>query len=384
MKKYICLTLLCFSLMFLTACWNYREVDKLSLLAGVAIDKDKKTDQYELTAEIIDVTSTGKDSTFDSLLLEYSAKSIYDASRSMISISAKPLLWSHATAVIISEDIAKDGFTHILDWLARNQESRLDLYIFIAQTDKAKDILKLEALTTPIKSFEMSTIIESSKKSSIAPNVDAYELINIISTKGIDPVVPTVKEKLTQGHKTMQVSGGAVIKDSKFVGYIDEEEIKSYLLASNKFESGILTVDISKKENKIKEENITIEILKSNTKVRPIVLDDNLKMEIKIKVESKISTIDSTLDIMKEKNILKVKASIEEKIKKDVLTLIKKMQLEYSADIFGFGENVKDNMPKLWKQIEDDWDNIYKDLQVDLDVNVHIRGSGHFSKTKGI
>lgn len=380
MKRYSCFLFLSFSLIFLTGCWSYREIDKLSLLAGVAVDREKETGEYDLTAEIIDVNSPGKNAEFSSLLLGSKAKSVHDASRSIIAISARQLFWSHATSVIISEDIAKDGILHILDWLARDYEPRLTLYLFVAQTNKAKDILNLEPLSNPIRSFEISTIIESSKKSSMAPNIEIYELINQMAKTGIDPVVPTVKKVLTEGHNTMDVSGGAVIKNHSFVGYIDEEEIKSYLLGSNKFKGGLLIVDISHKNGG----NATIKIFKSSRKIKPIMLDNNIKMHIKIKAEAQISTVDSNLDLMKEKNILKVKALTEKKIKDDILKLIKKMQLEYSADIFGFGEHIKGSMPDVWKKIEPDWDSIYKDLQVDVDVDVHIRGTGHFSKTRGM
>ncbi len=60
------------------------------------------------------------------------------------------------------------------------------------------------------------------------------------------------------------------------------------------------------------------------------------------------------------------------------------MQLEYGADIFGFGQHVKGSMPKIWKKIKPDWDSIYKSLQVDIEVDVHIKNTGHFSKTRGM
>lgn len=378
MKKYLSILLMCTSLIFLTGCWNYREIDKLSFLAGVAVDRDKETDEYELTAEIVDVNTAGKEAQFDSLLLSSKSSSIHDANRSMISLSAKQLYWSHATSIIVSEDIAKDGMIHVLDWIVRDQEPRLNLYLFVAQTEKAQDILNLESVSTEIRSFEISTITESSKKTSTVPKLEIYELINLMSKKGIDPVVPTVKETLNQGKKTMAVGGGAIIKGSKFIGYIDEEEVKYYLFASNKFKSGIIIINsISKNE----DENITIEVLRSKSSIAPKFEDDSLKMVIDINIQSRISAIDADFDIIKEDNILKVKKLAEEDLKRKILDFIHKCQTEYNADIFGFGENIKGDMPSLWKDIESNWYSIYKDLDVEVNVNIHIKGSGHFSKT---
>lgn len=378
MKKSLIIVLICIPLIFLTGCWNYREIDKLSFLAGVAVDRDKETDEYELTAEIVDVNTAGKEAQFGSLLLSSKSRSIYDASRSMISLSAKQLYWSHATSIIVSEDIAKNGMLHVLDWIVRDEEPRLNLYLFVAQTEKAQDILNLESVSTQIRSFEISTITESSKKTSMVPKLEIYELINLMSKKGIDPVVPTVKETLNQGKMTMEVAGGAIIKGFKFIGYISEEEVKYYLLASNKFKSGLIIVDSITKND---SENITIDILRSKSSIRPKFEGNELKMVININAKSRISAIDSDFNIVKEDNILKVKRLAEEELKRKILDFIHKCQSEYNADIFGFGETIKGDMPNLWKDIESNWDSIYKDLDVEVNVDIHIKGSGHFSKT---
>ena len=43
----------------LSGCWNYREIDDYSLIAGIAIDKGEE-DNYEMLFEIIDVHEEGK------------------------------------------------------------------------------------------------------------------------------------------------------------------------------------------------------------------------------------------------------------------------------------------------------------------------------------
>lgn len=38
----------------LSGCWNYREVDKLTTVAGIAIDKGVEDGQIKLTVEVVD------------------------------------------------------------------------------------------------------------------------------------------------------------------------------------------------------------------------------------------------------------------------------------------------------------------------------------------
>lgn len=104
MNKFFCLLLtIILTTLFLTGCWNYREIDKLSLMAGLAIDKSSSGNGYEITAEIIDVSSSDKSPTFNSTRIQSEGLTIFDGIRNMINISAKALYWSHATTIIVSK-----------------------------------------------------------------------------------------------------------------------------------------------------------------------------------------------------------------------------------------------------------------------------------------
>ncbi|MDP4091707.1 MAG: Ger(x)C family spore germination protein, partial [Bacillota bacterium] len=92
--KLMLLSLLVFlNLISMTACWNYREIDKLAIVTGVAIDKgdDQK---FKLTVEVIDFTGE-KNTKAVSRTMTMEGKTIFDAARNAISISGKRLYWSH-------------------------------------------------------------------------------------------------------------------------------------------------------------------------------------------------------------------------------------------------------------------------------------------------
>jgi spore germination protein KC len=60
--RYILLVVvLAANIMLLSGCWNYREIDKLAIVAGVAIDRDPETNRFLMTTEIIDLKSSGKE-----------------------------------------------------------------------------------------------------------------------------------------------------------------------------------------------------------------------------------------------------------------------------------------------------------------------------------
>jgi spore germination protein KC len=103
--------------MLLSGCWNYREIDKLAIVAGVAIDREQETNRFLMTTEIIDLKSSGKEVEIKSQKIDTEGETIFDAVRNMIKISAKRLYWSHLKVIIISQDIAKEGVVQVIDLL---------------------------------------------------------------------------------------------------------------------------------------------------------------------------------------------------------------------------------------------------------------------------
>ena len=91
-RKIIALLLIVPLLSSLCGCWNYRLLEDLGIVAGVAIDKGTD-DKFELTMEIADAKS-GKERMVDSHIIHSSGNTIFDAVRDGISIIGKKLLSS--------------------------------------------------------------------------------------------------------------------------------------------------------------------------------------------------------------------------------------------------------------------------------------------------
>lgn len=49
---------------------------------------------------------------------------------------------------------------------------------------------------------------------------------------------------------------------------------------------------------------------------------------------------------------------------------------EWGADIFGVGAEFKRSMPSYWKEVEGDWDDIYRNLNLEIKVRCKIRQFG--------
>lgn len=78
----------------------------------------------------------------------------------------------------------------------------------------------------------------------------------------------------------------------------------------------------------------------------------------------------------------KLENQIEMNLKANVENLIKKVQKEFKSDIFGFGEMIKRNHPSVWEKIKDNWVDIFPNLDIKVNSEIIISGSGLSRKTE--
>ncbi|MDP4118494.1 MAG: Ger(x)C family spore germination protein [Bacillota bacterium] len=361
--------LIIFLLMITTGCWNYREVDKLFVVAGVAFDKGK-TERYAVTVEAI-YMSGGKDTKMMPKTISAEGKTMFDAVRNIISVSGKRLYWSDNKVVIISKDIASEGVTNILDWIVRDSETREDTPILVSRGETAKEIFGGET-TEPILSFALNDILENEKSLGKAQiiNISDYEIAS--NTKGASVAIPAIHLKQENEKKTPEIMGTAIIKNDKFAGFLDGEETKCLYFIRDEITYGVLTEEIRKNN----EQNlISLEILKSKTKVTPIVKNNNIKFNIDIETRVAIDEINGKGNFFSEKAVKKLEKTAETSLTAQIEAFIKKMQLDYDADIFGFATKLWEDNPKTYKRVIKNWDEIFKGLQVHVQSKIIIENS---------
>lgn len=366
------LSALIFTDMFLvTGCWNYREIEKLSIVAGAAIDKED--DQYLMTVEIANLAG-GKEAKVESKKIEAKGDTIFDAARNVIKISGKRLYWSHVKVVIFSQEIAREGIIQAIDWFNRDAETRMSTNMLISKEKTAKELLEKQSITAEIRSFEMYDMLTSQESLSKAPRIAVYEFINALAAQGKSAVLPAVGITENEGQKTSELSGTAVFKEDRLIDFLDGEDTKYFLFILNKVRGGLL---IQKVRTESSDANVTLEIFSelTNTKIKPIYSNGKLTMKLDVYITVSIGEIGGTENYINEPGRAKLKKDVEESLKDNIKRVIKKVQNDYGSDIFGFGSIVKGDMPYVWKDIEKDWEKIYKDLDVNVNVDVDITNS---------
>lgn len=357
----------------LSGCWNYTEIDKIAIVSGVAIDKGREGNKFMITAEIVEIQGSLTQGNVKARRIQAEGETLFDAIRNILRISAKKLYWNHTKAVVLSQEVAKEDLIHILDFLSRDNQTRLTLNLFVSREKTAWELFEQQSITTDIRGFEMDYMLISNNNLSKSGAMDMIELIDTISSEGISPYLPSIGITLNDGKKTSELNGIAVFQKDKLLGFLDGSDTKFFLFAKDRIKGGVLMIS---PEESHQDHKVTLEILNNTTKIRPVYLDEKLTMKINIHTEVVIGENDFLIDYINREGRSQLKAAAEQQLKEDVQNVIHKIQKDFGSDILGFGRIIKAYHPSLWKNIKYQWDELFKTVAVDVHVELDIIGSG--------
>ncbi|CCY46089.1 germination protein Ger(X)C family [Firmicutes bacterium CAG:822] len=387
MKKFTIIIITFIIAITLTGCGGYEELNNLSIVTAVAFDKTD--DEYELSFLIANspkAQTSAKEGEAKTTVYTGKGKTIAEASKDIEQIVPKQIYLGHINVVVISEDIAEDGFLKIADWLLRNPQTRKKFYLLQAKDVSAKNILKI---VSPLESFpsqSIATLIESnSETKSIAASVTYSNFIAQILEKGYDPVLPsiTIKGDVEEGsnEKNLETTEPesylvlgplAIYKGDKLEGFSNEKE--SWAI-------NVLKNEAKEVNYNVKYQNQDISIETSSLKSDIKIIDEN-NIEITISGVGDIYNINNQIDIQNYKEINKIEKTWSKSLKKDLSKVVKKVQSKYKADIFGFGNLIYKNDPKTWEKLEKEWNSKYfPNLNVKIKTNLKISATGSLVKT---
>ncbi len=374
-KRVVMSIIIFINLLYTAGCWNYRELNDLAIVAGAAIDKEADG-QYTVTTEVVDVDGSD-DTKSKSKLVSMHGKTILDAVRNGISITGKKLYWSHCKVAILSKEVAEEGITKVLDVFIRDAEIRNDVNILYSQQETASEILEAQETTESIKSFALDKVIKNQTKISKAPTMNLLDFGIQLQTKGTSTIIPAVHLDDVKGSMIPRVTGAAIIKDDRMIGELSEEETKELLFVRNEVKGGVLVAD----KGVGLSAPISLEIFENKTKVKPIVEAQKLKFKVDIRTSVVIDEIEGGENFIDEKAVKRLETSISQFTQKKVEDFIEKIQSEYGTDIFMFGEKLREKDVNKWNSISDKWEEVFRNLEVDVDAKVHIKNSALLYKT---
>lgn len=369
--------LLCLLLVFnISGCWNRRELNTLAIVLGLGIDEGQKPGETLLTAQIVKPSTLKVQGAAAKAFwnIQNSGETLFETLRSFTHQSNRKLYFPHIQALIISRDYAAHhGIQEAIDFFTRDHEPRLDVWILVAE-NKASDVLDTDPGLEKIPSTNLSKLLDTQKATSQTAAFRLDQFIPRLVSKTTAPIAPLVKIIDDGQKKSAIVEGTAVFKSDKFIGELNREETRGLLWGINKVKSGMINVTSSN------DQKATLEILRSYAKITPELIDDKIIMNITVQEEGNLANQEGPDDLTSVQVIKELENKQSEVIKAEIEAALKKSK-EYNADIFGFGEAIHKRYANEWKQMESNWDELYPNIEIHLNIETKLRRSGRITRS---
>lgn len=368
----------------LSGCYNYRELNELGITTAVSIDY--KDNNFYVIAEVINpIKQQDASSSNNSQFVNYnsSSSSLQDAFRKVVLESPRQLYAAQLEIIVLSEEVVNNHLEEVLEYFARDPESRTEIKIIVAKTEDSTKAITLQTLLTSLSSSNIINSLDlQSKVLGMSYPVTLNELLNMYIDPYLEVVLPSMtlygnyeigdeKENITTSSPKaiVKIDGSTITKDNKILGYLDLEESKILNLINGKLKETIIKMNyydgyIIFEPNRIKVS-------------RELDIKNNI-IKINISGYSKTKEIQSNIDLKDPKEVEKLNKALNMELEKKITDTFNSIREKYGTDVFGFQELYYRTNYKYFKENCTNWyENIYPKIKLEVKANVRLYEKGN-------
>jgi len=299
-----------------------------------------------------------------SFIISKASSSIFQAGRELLGEVPFPFYYKHLKIIIFSDEVLKNEklVRHILDELNRDTKINKKVRILAAE-GKAKDILEVAVKN---EYTTEGTIYETVRDNSNSSRFTVKSLTDMI--KDFDVLGITIVPKIELRDGKYVVTGGCILKNYKFLGWIDEYKNRIINLINGKVRQETIEVIYN-------GELLTYAVgeVSSDMDIR---VEDNIVVNIDIKLEGYLQGYRIHEESLYETEAIPdIEKTIEEELRKKMIETNHYL-VEIKAPLFGVRDHLRKFHPKVWEKVQGNWEEMMGDVQFEFDVDAKIRRTG--------
>lgn len=369
--------------LILAACWDQIEIEERAFIFGMAIDAADKT-EVKLTQQLVVpknmatvAANAGGGAGKAYRNLSSTGKTIYEINLDLAKQASRSIDSTHLGVILFSEDIMKQPgrFKEHFDIFFREKRMRRGIKLAITN-GLAEDLLYVEAEHEKIPAEYIKNLLENKKRLDVTDLVRIGDIDEKLYEETSFPLPYLKKISST----VIDYEGIAIYngKEERMVGVLKGDDAKALSYIRGLKNNGSINTEIDGGP-------MTIEILTIKRKITLTNNDpNNLQFSIKIQIKGAIAD-QSGWENLKEYEVLnKFYKKTSEKIEEMVKNTINKLQNDFQTDAMGLGEYLNRYYPKIWKEVQDEWDNgknYFSKSDIDCEVKIVIVEPGSINKT---
>lgn len=372
------------SLSLLSGCGNSRELNQYAIVLGTAIDLTEDG-EIELSVQFLNPEAGGNSSggggsggggngSF-SIVRTGKGLTVSDAASKLQELIPRKLFWGHCKVFVFGERLVKEGISDVLDYIVRAPYTREQAKLFVSKGD-AKQILYVQ----PPMEKVSSRVIRLLSELNILMSITVIDFVQMMISVSNDSYLPYVdilppNSASESGQETVPfITGTAVLKHGKLVGVLDDRLTRGIMWMKNDIKDSQVVV-----KNPLGKGSITLSPFQATTHLVPIIKNGQWKIIVKSRAKGEIIENETNIDLMNPQIVRIVEKQIENDISKRIQKSFNKLQKDMNADIVDIAETFERKYTNEFKKVKDHWDEKFKNIQLEIDVDAHITGPGLFT-----
>jgi spore germination protein KC len=395
-----------------TGCSNgAKETDEVAYVIGIGIDAtdgDKVDVTYRIAIpRALSTGGGGAGSDKTSELVTIRATNLAEARNFLNSIVARSPNLSHTKALVIGEKLARKGVNKSLGPIFRFREFRGTIIIgiisdgttakeFMAKSKPALEILpskyyENQALNAAESGYFMRTTLHDFYGNMKSNSRSAYAVfLGINPLNGLDrpngqSTLPSKADQYVAGYiprlggNPAEALGTAIFCKDKMVGTLTNEETRMLSILEGDFPGDFMVVQ----DPMHPQDSVNIRLrLMNDPQITVGLLNKQAMITIKVFLEGEITAIPSGVNYeFQYQQMLEEQISLA--IKQNMEQMLRKTQ-ELDSDVAGFGYYARSNFSNFDDFMAMDWDEVYSQSTIKVDIVTEIRRNGLMQQTAPI
>lgn len=357
------------------AFFDATQINDVEFIRAVGIDKapEGKIRFTIATQRIVTGGERGGSEQKLSEIMYSEGRTGFEAARNFWAYSEKRPFFGHLEYILIGEEAAKDGILKYLDFFTRDPEDRLNLNVFVVKGTDAGEMVRQGNTRDKFVFDRLEGIKEHYWGLSMINRVDLMEIMYILDTEYLSLYIPCVKltEKTenSDGHNEgmdIALEGFAIFEGDRLAGYLEREMARGLSFLRNMAKSGVLNVRARNGSM------VALELISSNRKMKPELMDGELRVAIEIDLKCNIAEIQSSEGVFDHESLRYLEEQSNQLIMDEVMKVIE-FAREKRLDCFAAGDAVMHKYPCKWEDyLEKNWRDIFSEIDFEVTVRTNV------------
>ncbi len=368
-----CMVIIVIVSVFLTGCWDRREIEERVSVVGVGIDysgneKAPYLVSFQIPIPVKIAGGGGGEGRQNEAIRVVGAtgKSVAHAIENIQKRMNQQIFFGHTRLLIFSEVVAMKGLTGELDAFRRNPQIRRLLWPLVVKGEAFK-MLHSNPRLEQIPSVYVMSQIESGVKDERIPNITLGHYFVQLSNSALEPIMNYVEVS----EEDVKWNGVSLFDGDKMVGKLDAKESWIVMNIRDSFKGGEFTVYPDPTKRK-KYMQVSPNKVKTNKKIE--IKDGKVKANISVYMQANINEKSFDTDFSKVANVMELERATERELEKQAKTLIDKLQHQYKVDPIRLGTTVKAYHFGEWQQMN--WKEDFTRAEIKVKYKVKFRRTG--------